>query len=928
MTPNRAFGHILLSVLLLVIFVQAKAGLRDIHPRPQQMGLTEPEVVSFAGIPYLVIPDNPTEQETRVRDEAIRLFEERTGATPPVLQWSSYTNQEPTIWLGTFLRFPQLAAALQNTGIAGMGTLSHLEEYQLAVEDNRILLGGNDERSLRWGLMSLMQLTNPLMGQLFIDRAYIRDWPDYPKRVGTVNSTVRIADQVAWSTALVDLCYDARMNEIEWNNADAGLRTANSYCQTQAVQLASRIRNYGMNLTMSVDRTGYTVSQMSWQEGLPVNGTVMVVTDTGFVPVDKGYAIDFANGGFESWSGSRPTGWSMTRDSLFSYVTRDIVEKHSGTSSLKFSGFSSQSFADLTLRQTVTTGPNKMLKIRFWYKTEDYCGQVYVDLQGVTSPYNRYNNNYLVQSCPSSKGWTLYQFSFYSFNADRILVLVGPKSSTSGSIWIDDLEFTTSELQNVIRREDTPLEIHTVPNNVFLAEETDYRVVETYATNYTQYVYKPRIERLSGGRLSAGDTVTVNWSAALKYQGARQTVCFSLLDPLLGYQENIRHVDSLLHPDGFKIHINEVSYTNFDEACTRRNLTPAELVGSYCRQMYQIIQARRPNAPVRIYGDAFDIFVKDARAMPVTASPWTIGALQELPAPIEVMCMEGYSTNLDSSLNYFADNQHQSVMSAGLWLSTSRLVKAVQTAARHSNCVGTEFFVWEGDCDSELAWRVPFMGDLSWNMGPYIIHDPVQLRGRADSLRITAEMWSDTFCSTISPSITTATLNYRLLPGGNWTAVSMSQAGTDRYSALIPSIGTGVSSIEYYLTATDHRELTRRAPADAPQKTFIITIPSASSVGGVPGGDLINFSLNEDSGFWTLEWKSDEEIAWYEIHRGLPLDLSDESSTRIARQSTACPRFLLVTDHYKQLDPDSFFVVAFRREEEKIPSKWEMEARR
>ena len=228
------------------------------------------------------------------------------------------------------------------------------------------------------------------------------------------------------------------------------------------------------------------------------------------------------------------------------------------------------------------------------------------------------------------------------------------KDFTKGtsSFWIDDISLETTDLQNVVRREDTPLEVYSLPDRVFLAEDVDYRVVETYAINYTQYVRTPRLERVSGGRLSVGDTVTINWSCAIKYQGVRQTPCFSLLEPLLEYQENIRHVDSLLHPDGFKIHMNEVSYANYDAACTHRNMTPGELVGSYCRQMYQIIQARRPNAPVRIYGDAFDVFVKDVRAMPVTTSTWTVGSLQELPAPVEVMCMEGYSSNVDSSLNY------------------------------------------------------------------------------------------------------------------------------------------------------------------------------------------------------------------------------------------------------------------------------------
>jgi hypothetical protein len=901
-------------VLGSVMFVaQAEAGLRDIHPRPQQMGMIGPEAVWFAGTPFLIIPDNPTEQEARVRDEAIRLFEQRTGYTMPVVLWPAYGGEQPAIWLGTFARFPQLATALQSTGLPGLGSASHVEEYQLVVEDNRVLLGGNNELSLRWGLMSLTQLTTAVMGRLYIDRVYIRDWPDFPKRVGVVNSNVRTPDQVSWANMVTDLSYAARMNEIEWNNADAGRWGSSGYSLTQAIQMASRVRSLGLSLSMSVDQTAYAVTKYEWLEGIPVVGTMMQITDSGFVPVPKGYGVDLLNSGFESWTSNRPTSWNMSRDSLFAYVSRDNLVRYSGFISIRFSGFGSGTFPDLSLRQECTVGPNKWMCLRFHYKTENYSGQILMSVLGATPPYNCYNVDWTTWPCPITRDWTEIRLEFCSFNADRVLFMIGPKSPTGGTLWLDDLSLETADPENMVRREDTPLAARSYRNGALLAEGVDYRVAETSGTDYSQFVLQPRLELVPGSRLTVGDTVLVDWSCAPLYGGVRRTQCFSQLGPLLEYQERIRHVDSLLRPDAFKISINEVSYANYDAACTQRHLSPGQLVGSYCRQMYQVIQARRPGTLVRIGGDPFDIFVRDVRAMPVTTSSWTAGALEELPAPMEIMCMDGYSWNLDSSLDYFAAHQHQAIMAVQLWTSTSRWVNALLAVRNHTNCPATEFYMWQGDCEADLPWKIPLFGDLIWNLGPYLIHEPIGSVSPHDSLKITAEVWSDTFGLSLPPGIAGVALRCRLLPGGSWTTVPMDRNATDRFAVTLAPPGDAASAVEYYLAATDLRGQVRYAPADAPQRTFMANVLSESQAGAT-GEDRVDYRVSTVPGGWLLEWKSEPDVDWYEVHVSSPPDRGAQSATLLARQSPACPRLFLPSETLSSLDMNSLCIVAVKQE--------------
>ncbi len=893
--PSR---RVLLVLLLsFTALGTSRAGLRDIHPRPQQMGLLASQPIVLSGTPYLVIPDNPSTDETLAANEAVRLLSERIGRTPAILSWSAYSGQSPAVWFGVLNRFPALVAALDSTGIAGMGVTSHGEEYQLVVQDGRVLVGGADTRGLRWAMMSLVELIANVMGRLYVDQAYIRDWPYFSKRIGTINSCARTSDQMDLAYRIADLSYGARMNEMECNLSEAGIRNTRPIYNSNMVSLSNRIRNRGQTLTMSADNTAHNLNVLWWQEGIPMNETVMRVTSSGFVPVADGYHVSMANGDFESWNGNRPTGWDMGRDDRFAYLSRDGVTVHSGQSSAKFTGFGPNTPGDVEVFHDVYLGPYRLMKVKFWYKLAGYRGQILLDLEGKHPPYNRYDDRVYDFNTPTTQDWTEAEFTFCSFNADTGLCMIGPWGPLEGTLWLDDITFETAYPAEMLRRSDTPVVVRKQGQGNVLTEGVDYQIVETYSSSYPQYVKQPRLDKLAGGALAYGDTVRMDWHCAMLYQGSRQTECFSLLEPLLAYQDRIAALDSLLHPDGFKIHIDEVSYTDYDPLCTARHMTPAQLVGSYCRQMYQIIQGRRPGVPVRIYGDPFDVFVYDVRAMPVTVSPWTIGSLQELPAPIEVMAMQDYSSNLDSSMVYFGNNGHPSVMAVPTAWPFGVFVDGVQAAKRHrQQCPGVEFYMWETDAVNEWGWRIPDFGDLAWNIGPYIVHTPLQFSARPDSIQTFAEMWTDSFHRTETPSLTNSTLYYRWLPSGQYSTMPLLRTGTDFYVATLHAVPPSATGIAYYLSVRDHRGETTTAPADAPARVFTAMFPLSGSPPNDNGGQVIQFSTRHVPGGVLMEWPRVNGIEWYEVHMGAPPNFGSNSRTRISRQQPACPRYLLTSD--------------------------------
>lgn len=914
MSRNFRYSPLLVVLLTGLLCSRGEAGLRDIRPRPQQMGTLSTEPAYFSGMPTIVTPNNPTPAESRVHDEAIRIIGTALNRYPVVIPWSSSAGVTPAIWMGTLARMPQLAAALDSVGIAGLGSTSRSEEYQLVVQNGRILLGAADTQGLRWGLMSLVRLMSEVYGRLYVDRVYIRDWPDFTERIGTVNTNLREASELTWAENVVDLSYGARMNQIEFNSMEAGRTTTYSWVVARMQSLASRIRNNEMLLSMSCDRYGQRVSVTlpHWQEGVPIRNFPMRVGTTGFETLATGYGITVPNGNFESWSGSRPSNWTMYRDDRFNFVSRDNVIRHSGASSVKFSGFSASSPNDCELRQTMYVGARRMLNLKFWYKTSGYNGSIRIDVFGTGTPTNRFQMKYVRFTTPTTVDWTLVETPVCTFGADSIYLIIGAQLPTAGTLWIDDIVFEAGDMTEMVRRLDTPLEVTSRRTGQLMTEGMDYRAVETHTTSYDRYLKTPRLERVSGSRLALGDTVYVNWSSAYLFI-ANQTHCFSQLEPLLEYQSRIRTLDSMMRPDRFNIQINEVSYTNYDHACTSRNLTPGRIVGRFCNQLYQIIQSQRPGARVRSYGDAFDIWVNDPRAMPVQSGvPWPTGALQELGPGVDIMAMLDYSSNIDSSLAYIGRSGNRSVIADALWMDFSRLVSGVSKATRYPFCVGVQIYMWPGDADADFPWKIPAAGDLGWNIGPYIIHSPQRFELRPDSIRIDAEMWSDAHYTTTTPAITSATLRYRLLPSGTWTTVNLNPAGTDHYRFTVGSITAAITGMEYYLTAIDHRSQTTTAPADAPARVYAIMWPPPGGPSGAPGGEAVEFSLRTIGNSRILQWEPKEGVLWYEIHNGRIVDSPGESKTLLSRQSPDCPQFLLGGDKYKTVNSDSLRVYAVR----------------
>jgi hypothetical protein len=540
---------------------------------------------------------------------------------------------------------------------------------------------------------------------------------------------------------------------------------------------------------------------------------------------------------------------------------------------------------DKTVRQRMYFGAHRLVKVKFWAKTQSFTGRVLFRIVGDEPVENFLENRRFTVSQTAS--WTQYEAVLSTYNLDTLTIWIGPEGG-SGNLWLDDISIEPAGFSNMVRRSDTPLRVYRQPGNILMTEGVDYLVAELSDTTEENFVFRPKLTRTTTGGLPLNATVTVDWHTAVQYQGGRETECFSLWDPIEYYQRTIQFLDSAHKPDGFKIHINEVALSNYDPLCTSSGLSCGQLCGRYCARMCDAIWARRPNAPIRIYGDAFDIFVRDPRAHPVSEPPWTTGSLQMLNPNVEIMAMSDYSSNLDSSFSYFNQNGHQATMSVYGSSPWTLAYNGAITARRWPNCSGFQFYDWDIEAH---AWLLDF-SCLSWNFGPYFIHTPVEYTTRPDTVFLSAEIWTDTFRVSQPPQITARSLTYKFDTQANWTTITPSLTGPRLYSSSIV-VPQDATNIQYYFSATDHRAQTRKLPPEAPNRFFIANFPESDPGGGWDPRKLDRAVRIRISG-QMIEWDPVPEATSYEVHvTENGGDVNRRNQTLIAIQPASQPRYYL-----------------------------------
>ena len=209
-----------------------------------------------------------------------------------------------------------------------------------------------------------------------------------------------------------------------------------------------------------------------------------------------------------------------------------------------------------------------------------------------------------------TQDWTVHHAVFNSLSNAQVNLYLGCWNGGSGSLWWDDAIVEEVGLLNVVRRPGAPLIVREDKvGGRTLNEGPDYAPVidarmgtvpwkgayEVWHQSPTIACALPEGTRL---RVSYFHTVTVNDGQVM--------ICPS--EPKTGalLHDQAKRLHAAWKADGYFMSHDEIRVLNWDESCSRRHLTPGQILADNVSSCTAILKELNPNGTIYVWSDMFD----------------------------------------------------------------------------------------------------------------------------------------------------------------------------------------------------------------------------------------------------------------------------------------------------------------------------------
>jgi len=432
--------------------------------------------------------------------------------------------------------------------------------------------------------------------------------------------------------------------------------------------------------------------------GLPVHGALFVAGDqeARFVPDSP---TKLVNGDFERSDGNLPTGFTVhgARAGI------DTAVFHSGKASVRFEDFGSSPGGTVYLAETLRVQPYRNYRLRCWVKTEGAAPREIFHLWAIT-PDGR-DLAYMEPWMQPTSDWHELVWEFNSWYADHIDFRIGVSDGEKGKVWVDDVRVEEVGLINVLRRPGTPVKVSSEKTGDVYQEGRDYAAISDPQLNFQWDHDGPPIRLLPGSRIHRGDRLRVDY-----FHGAtiyRDQVPIDMSEPAVYeiWQRQMPLLVKYLAPKTYFLSMDEVRIGGFCQACQRRHLPMARILGDCLTRQYQMIRAANPKAQVYTWSDMFDPN-HNAREKYYLIDGSFQGTWNYIPKDLVIACWYYEKRNL--SLSFFSKLGYQTL--AGAYYDADDLQNPkdwLESLDRTRGATGIMYTTWENKYQ-----LLPAFGDL------------------------------------------------------------------------------------------------------------------------------------------------------------------------------------------------------------------------
>jgi len=431
--------------------------------------------------------------------------------------------------------------------------------------------------------------------------------------------------------------------------------------------------------------------------GQPVRGALFLAGEheAHFAPDPP---VEIANAGFEQQEGDLPAGFTAQG----ARARLDTSVAHSGNASVRFEDFSGPE-GGVYISQPLRVHPYRCYRLRAWVKTENAGPRMAIHLLAV-APDGR-DLSYMEPPLPETSDWHEVRWGFSSWYADHVTFRAGVSDGKRGKVWIDDVAIEEVGLTNVLRRPGTPVKVRNEKTGEVYEEGRDFAAIKDPQLNFFWDHEGPAIQLPPGSRIHAGDRLRVDY-----YHGTtiyRDQTALDMSEPAVYevWQHQVPLIEKYLAPRKYFLSMDEVRVGGCCEACQRRHLSMAQILGDCVKRQYDMIRVANPQAEVYVWSDMFDPNHNALEKYYLVNGSFD-GTWKYIPKDLVMACW--YYEKRDLSLGFFSKLGFQTL--AGAYYDADNLDNPkgwLESLDRTPGALGIMYTTWENKFE-----LLPAFGDL------------------------------------------------------------------------------------------------------------------------------------------------------------------------------------------------------------------------
>lgn len=350
------------------------------------------------------------------------------------------------------------------------------------------------------------------------------------------------------------------------------------------------------------------IEDSSQAEAFPVKGTKFVVSG-GMATAVADPEATIENGGFEEFSGHKPSNWQVMGAAPGVNFFIDEVAKRSGKASIRIED--PKSYTRVSQRVT-NLRPFRAYELKIWLKTEDYTDHRKLGfvVRGPTRTLLHRRDVGLARwgAGRNMSGFRPYTIDFNSLECSSayVDVLITERKAT-GKVWVDDVSIREVGLYETIRRPSCPVVVRSEDGKTIYSEGKDYAVTTgtVLCNNCSEEPQKLTIPAGSG--IVDGQVLRVDWFQHANVETWRATTSFNSFKAWDMTANDIKTTDSLFGtPRSYYVFYDEWRDACWDPVCQATYPNAGEYMGWTIARTTALLQWANNNREVITVNDMYD----------------------------------------------------------------------------------------------------------------------------------------------------------------------------------------------------------------------------------------------------------------------------------------------------------------------------------